>query len=86
MRPLGVGLGLPDSEGMMAGATARWNDLAAYARRGEEIGFDSVWVEDHLLFRFEGKATEGPWECFSMLARKSRNALAKIAPPKRSVR
>ena len=68
MRPLGVGLGLPDSEGMMAGATARWNDLAAYARRGEEIGFDSVWVEDHLLFRFEGKATEGPWECFSMLA------------------
>jgi len=69
MRPLKVGLGLPDSEGMMDGATARWKDLAAHARLAEEVGFDSVWVEDHLLFRFEGKGmTEGPWECFSLMA------------------
>ena len=67
MRPLKVGLGLPDWEGMMGGATARWSDLAAIARLGEEIGVDSIWVDDHFLGRL-GRGTEGPWECLSMLA------------------
>jgi probable F420-dependent oxidoreductase len=69
MRPLKVGLALPDAEGMLDGATARWSDLAAYARLADEAGFDSLWVEDHLLFRFEGgRQAEGLWECFSLLA------------------
>jgi probable F420-dependent oxidoreductase len=67
-RPLKIGLGLPDAEGLFDGATARWSDLAALARRAEEIGFDSVWVQDHLLFRFPGQEAEGPWESFSLLA------------------
>lgn len=69
-RPLKVGIGLPDAVGQMAGETARWADLAAMARRAEEVGFDSVWVEDHLLFRGDvtGGPTEGPWECWSLLA------------------
>lgn len=70
MRPLKVGLGLPDATGQMAGQTARWRDLAAMARLAEDAGFDSVWVEDHLLFRgdFTQALTEGPWECWSLLA------------------
>ncbi len=40
----------------------------AIARRAEAIGFDSVWVQDHLLFRFPGQETEGPWESFALLA------------------
>jgi probable F420-dependent oxidoreductase len=67
-RPLKIGLGLPDSEGLMDGGTARWSDLVAIARRAEAIGFDSVWVQDHLLFRFPGQEAEGPWESFSLLA------------------
>jgi probable F420-dependent oxidoreductase len=67
-RPLKVGLGLPDSEGLLDGATARWTDLLAIARQAEESGFDSVWVQDHLLFRFPGQEAEGPWESFSLLA------------------
>jgi len=69
-RPLKVGIGLPDAIGQMAGGTARWSDLAGMARRAEELGFDSVWVEDHLLFRGDvtGGPTEGPWECCSLLA------------------
>lgn len=71
-RPLKVGIGLPDAIGQMDGGTARWADLAAMARHAEEVGFDSVWVEDHLLFRppvsVTTGGTEGPWECFSMLA------------------
>ena len=50
------------------GAGARWADLAAMARRAEELGFDSVWVADHLIFRFDGKPPQAPWECWSLLA------------------
>src|SRR5947209_14432343 len=67
-RPLKVGLALPDSESYFDGGTARWSDLSAIARRAEEAGFDSVWVQDHLLFRFPGQEPEGPWESFSLLA------------------
>jgi probable F420-dependent oxidoreductase len=67
-RPLKVGIGLPDAVGQMAGGTARWNDLLAMAQRAEETGFDSVWVEDHLLFRLNDTPVEGPWECWSLLS------------------
>jgi probable F420-dependent oxidoreductase len=65
---LKIGYGLPDSEYMLDGGTARWTDLAAIARRAEEAGFDSLWIQDHLLFRFEGREAEAPWESFSLLA------------------
>jgi probable F420-dependent oxidoreductase len=67
-RPLRVGLGLPDAEGLFDGGTARWRDLASLAHRAEEAGFDSLWVQDHLLFRLDGDSTEGPWESFSLLS------------------
>ncbi len=67
-RPLKVGIMLPDTEGEMGGGSARWNDLLAMARTAEEAGFDSLWVADHLLFRYEGKEPLGPWECWSLLA------------------
>ena len=38
------------------------------ARRAEELGFDSVWVPDHLIFRYEGIEPQGVWECWSLLA------------------
>jgi probable F420-dependent oxidoreductase len=54
---------------MMEGRTARWADLAALARRAEEAGFDSLWIQDHVLFRFENRdEAEAPWESFSLLA------------------
>src|SRR5436190_22471909 len=69
MRPLKVGIGLPDSEYMYEGGrTARWADLAEMARLSEQAGFDSIWIQDHLLFRFPGKQSEAPWESFSLLA------------------
>jgi alkanesulfonate monooxygenase SsuD/methylene tetrahydromethanopterin reductase-like flavin-dependent oxidoreductase (luciferase family) len=68
MRPFKLGLGVPDSEGLYEGRTARWADIAAFARAAEQAGFDSLWVQDHLLFRFPGEPPEAPWECFSLLA------------------
>ena len=70
VRPLKVGLLLPVIEGTMAGETARWKDLVAIARRAEELGFDSLWVSDHLLFRLPGREKQpvGMWEGWSLLA------------------
>jgi alkanesulfonate monooxygenase SsuD/methylene tetrahydromethanopterin reductase-like flavin-dependent oxidoreductase (luciferase family) len=33
----------------------------------EDVGFDSLWVGDHQLFRFE-TGTFGSWECWSLLS------------------
>jgi probable F420-dependent oxidoreductase len=62
-----VGLFLPTGEIMMGGATARWGDLLAIAHRAEELGFDSLWLPDHVLLQL-GKAKGGAWECWSLLA------------------
>ena len=72
-RPLKIGVGLPDSEWTMNGSSARWNDLLEMAQLAERLGFDSIWNQDHLLFRnapwqHADSPSEAPWECWSMLA------------------
>ncbi|MBA3415350.1 MAG: LLM class flavin-dependent oxidoreductase [Chloroflexia bacterium] len=67
-RPLQIGIMLPDTEREMAGSSARWADLLAMATTAEGCGFDSLWVSDHLIFRFEGKEPQGVWECWSLLS------------------
>jgi alkanesulfonate monooxygenase SsuD/methylene tetrahydromethanopterin reductase-like flavin-dependent oxidoreductase (luciferase family) len=62
-RPLKVGLHLPETERI-----ARWRDLASMCKLAEDVGFDSIWVPDHLLYRFEGQPPSGPWECWSILS------------------
>jgi len=62
-RPLRVGLQLPEVE-----REVRWPELRAMARAAEGIGLDSLWVGDHLLYRWPGQAPRGPWEGWSMLA------------------
>jgi alkanesulfonate monooxygenase SsuD/methylene tetrahydromethanopterin reductase-like flavin-dependent oxidoreductase (luciferase family) len=57
-RPLKVGLMLPTVEGWFGGKTARWADLLALARLAEDVGFDSLCMPDHLLFKFGGTQTE----------------------------
>ena len=62
-RPLKVGIQLPEVERVVP-----WRELAAMARRAEEVGFDSLWVGDHLLYRNPGEEAKGPWEAWSLLA------------------
>jgi probable F420-dependent oxidoreductase len=38
------------------------------ARRIESAGFDSIWLYDHLLYRWPGRPTDGIWECWTMLS------------------
>lgn len=67
-RPCKIGLYLPMAEHEMEGETPRWTDILAVARRAEELGFDSVFIADHLIYHFEGKDTYGIWEGMSLLA------------------
>lgn len=46
----------------------RWPEIIAMARLGEQLGFDSVWVGDHLLYRDEVYGARGPWEAWTTLA------------------
>ena len=34
----------------------------------EDVGFDSVWVGDHYLYRGDGRPERGPWEAWTLLA------------------
>jgi probable F420-dependent oxidoreductase len=63
-----VGLLLPDHEGLYGGAMPRWRDIRELARLGEAIGFDSLWVCDHLLNHWPDGSPRGTWECWSDLA------------------
>ena len=64
-----VGVQLPEVEWV-----PRWTDIREMALAAEEIGLDSIWVGDHLLYRYlddAGNETEparGPWEAWTTLA------------------
>jgi alkanesulfonate monooxygenase SsuD/methylene tetrahydromethanopterin reductase-like flavin-dependent oxidoreductase (luciferase family) len=62
-RPLGVGVQLPEVE-----REVRWPELRSMARTAERVGFDSLWLGDHLLYRFADGSTRGPWEVWTSLA------------------
>ncbi|HSG86354.1 MAG TPA: LLM class flavin-dependent oxidoreductase, partial [Candidatus Limnocylindrales bacterium] len=62
-RPIRVGVQLPEVE-----REVRWPELRAMARLAEDVGFDSLWVGDHLLYRFASGETRGPWEAWTTLA------------------
>jgi alkanesulfonate monooxygenase SsuD/methylene tetrahydromethanopterin reductase-like flavin-dependent oxidoreductase (luciferase family) len=46
----------------------RRDELRAMARAAEAVGFDSIWVGDHLLYRGDGRRERGPWDCWATLA------------------
>ena len=62
-----------------AGGTARWPDLREMAQAAEAVGFDVLFVPDHLLFRqsppdntlqveMPADRTRGVWEAWTILA------------------
>jgi alkanesulfonate monooxygenase SsuD/methylene tetrahydromethanopterin reductase-like flavin-dependent oxidoreductase (luciferase family) len=68
-RPLKVGLYLPTFDQPWVQTPApRWSNLLDAACRAEAIGFDSVWVPDHLLIRDDDGMHLGVWEGWSLLA------------------
>jgi alkanesulfonate monooxygenase SsuD/methylene tetrahydromethanopterin reductase-like flavin-dependent oxidoreductase (luciferase family) len=62
-RPLRVGVQLPEVERIV-----RWPEYEAMARAAEEVGFDSIWVGDHLLYREDDRPERGPWDAWTVMA------------------
>jgi alkanesulfonate monooxygenase SsuD/methylene tetrahydromethanopterin reductase-like flavin-dependent oxidoreductase (luciferase family) len=58
-----VGVQLPEVEWV-----ARWPQLREMARTAEEVGLDSIWLGDHLLYRGDDLPARGPWEAWTTLA------------------
>ncbi|MBA2476624.1 MAG: LLM class flavin-dependent oxidoreductase [Actinobacteria bacterium] len=57
-----VGVQLPEVE-----REVRWPEYVAMALAAEEVGFDSIWLGDHLLYRDE-RGARGPWAVWTQLA------------------
>jgi len=66
MRPFEIGLVLPMADSFFDGSTTRWVDIRALAMRAEELGFDTVWTADELLWRHADGRPQGWWECVAM--------------------
>jgi len=56
------GIQLPEVERVV-----RWPELRRMAQLIESLGFDSIWVGDHYLYRRDGEP-RGPWEVWTQLA------------------
>jgi alkanesulfonate monooxygenase SsuD/methylene tetrahydromethanopterin reductase-like flavin-dependent oxidoreductase (luciferase family) len=61
--PLRVGVQLPEVE-----REVRWPEMLAIARTAEAVGYDSLWIGDHMLYRGAGRSECGPWDAWTMLA------------------
>lgn len=68
MRPIELGLVLPMGDTFVDGSTARWSDIRALSLRAEEVGFDTVWTADELLWRPANGKVQGWWEGVAITA------------------
>jgi len=62
-RPIKVGVQLPEVE-----REVRWPEILEMARAIEDLGYDSIWLGEHLLYRFAERPPRGPWEAWTLLA------------------
>src|ERR1044071_9636053 len=65
-RSIEIGLVLPMGDSFVDGRTVRWTEIRDLAIRAEEIGFDTVWTADELLWRPDGGRAQGRWDCVAM--------------------
>lgn len=61
-RAVKIGLQLPEVEWEIS-----MPDLLAMARHAESVGFDSLWLGDHLIYDLPA-GPRGPWEAWTSLA------------------
>lgn len=62
-RALKVGVQLPEVE-----REVRWPELLDMVRAIEDLGYDSAWVGEHLLYRWPEREPRGPWEAWTLMA------------------
>lgn len=55
-------------EGSLLGRTPRFQDFQALIQIAEQIGLDSFWLPDHLLYYSPEQGEQGFWEVFTFLS------------------
>ena len=69
---VGIILGFSDVDTL--GRAPSYQEIRAQALQAEAAGFDSIWVADHLIYRFPDEKnnnelkTTGVWECWTFLS------------------
>jgi probable F420-dependent oxidoreductase len=66
-----IGVVINHMEDSKSGNTPSYSEMRELALEAEAGGLDSIWVFDHLLFRFEDDdpvTTLGIWECWTLLS------------------
>ena len=62
-----IGMLMP-IDGGQQGAIPSYREIRDLAIAAEQSGFDSIWVNDHLFYRFPDQPTKGIWEAWTILA------------------
>jgi probable F420-dependent oxidoreductase len=62
-RIIRVGVQLPETERLVP-----WPEMRDMARAVDDLGFDALWVGEHLLYRWPDRPARGPWEAWTMMA------------------
>lgn len=62
-RAIRLGVQLPEVE-----REVRWPELLDMARAIDDLGFDGIWVGEHLLYRWASRPARGPWEAWTLMA------------------
>jgi alkanesulfonate monooxygenase SsuD/methylene tetrahydromethanopterin reductase-like flavin-dependent oxidoreductase (luciferase family) len=61
-----IGIIIPLGENQDTNNCPPYSDIRSWARKADESGLDSIWIYDHLLYRFPDQPTRGVWEAFTM--------------------
>src|SRR5690554_4524620 len=73
-RQMSFGFMLPVREGTMGGKTPRFTDHVSMSRLARDVGFEGLWVADHLTHPHDD-GTIGSWEAWTLMS-----ALANAVP------
>ncbi len=63
-----IGVALPISQKPETGDIPSYQEIKSLAQSAEAAGFDSIWLFDHLIYRWPDRPTSGPWECWTLLS------------------
>src|SRR5215212_8520888 len=63
-----IGVVINHIQNAASGVAPLYTEIRNIAQAAEAGGFDSIWLFDHLLFRFTPEATAGIWECWTLLS------------------
>src|SRR5207247_11202734 len=63
-----IGIVLDTGEGSLDGRTPTFRDLQEMALVAEQVGLDSLWLADHLIYRPPNQPESAPWETLTILS------------------